>query len=505
MTKLAKSHYKSLLLWKRMAVRRPLGFTSEVIERARVIPDDDQPNKRHRIKVKQLYPSKKGVKPEQGRKRKIESSNAANIEIFWHTWPLSSCVGKKPVSMQRLGSACDLGRASESFEAAAERLRTSFKLFEGSVLCEKPSAELHLGADQESTFVEQKESVSLAFSGSFNPPSNLQFNCWPRQKRTLGKICSLGAFHQDVAVFARFARSGVSQACISSLGEEIEDGGGAFTQALHLKIYSVVELDISILNNVVASLRAHYAQPKIQCIKGKKFFKIPLHSWANGCWIGSVPEELATLTYVEELDISLAHTTKCWPQTRNAVHGKKAKDKEESEDNNYEFITVDRTLRTWPVNANAEPHLSDMVGQFMVNDFIVFDKGVLPTDIPHMLKPDTMVECLFKLQYHHINRTHLFTEQICILRPAIEAVPSLVNASPSKPYRPPAMSKLQFQQRTAIAEPSSFLAATSITSPSHASGSKSSQKRKASEEPEGSAPKCVDASGGKDSGSSLNQ
>jgi uncharacterized small protein (DUF1192 family) len=54
-----------------------------------------------------------------------------------------------------------------------------------------------------------------------------------------------------------------------------------------LKIYSVVELDISILNNVVASLRAHYAQPKIQshciyngqyqacsicyrCIKGKK-------------------------------------------------------------------------------------------------------------------------------------------------------------------------------------------------------------------------------------------
>ncbi|KAJ7808660.1 hypothetical protein B0H14DRAFT_2608663 [Mycena olivaceomarginata] len=28
---------------------------------------------------------------------------------------------------------CDLGRASECFEAAAERLRTSFKLFEGSV------------------------------------------------------------------------------------------------------------------------------------------------------------------------------------------------------------------------------------------------------------------------------------------------------------------------------------------------------------------------------------
>ncbi|KAJ7347223.1 hypothetical protein DFH08DRAFT_936816 [Mycena albidolilacea] len=184
--------------------------------------------------------------------------------------------------------------------------------------------------------------------------------------------------------------------------------------------------------------------------------------------------------------------------------------KQKTKKNPKEFITVDRTLRTWPVNANAEPHLSDMVGQFMVNDFVVFDKDdncVLPTDIPHMLKPDTMVECLFKLQYHHINGTHLYTaliEQICILHPAIEAVPSPVNASSSKPYRPPAMSKLQFQQRTAIAEPSSFLAATA-GGPSHASGSKSSQKRKASEEPEGSAPKCVDASGGKDSGSSLNQ
>ncbi|KAJ7847820.1 hypothetical protein B0H14DRAFT_2583366 [Mycena olivaceomarginata] len=263
----------------------------------------------------------------------------------------------------------------------------------------------------------------------------------------------------------------------------------------------------------------------IACIKGKKFFKIPLYSWANGCWIGSVPEELAILTYVEELVISLAHTTKCWPQTRNAVNQKGKRQRRirrlpnfnalKLPDDNYEFITVDRTLRTWLVNANAEPHLSDMVGQFMVNDFIVFDKDdncVLPTDIPHMLKPDTMVECLFKLQYHHINGTHLFTEQICILRPAIEAVPSPVNASPSKPYRPPAMSKLQFQQRTAIAEPSSFAA---TASPSHASGSKSSQKLKASEEPEGSAPKCVDASsdvgnislasGGKDSGSSLNQ
>ncbi|KAJ7321991.1 hypothetical protein DFH08DRAFT_818368 [Mycena albidolilacea] len=35
--------------------------------------------------------------------------------------------------MQRLGSACGLGRASEYFKATAERLLTSFKLFKGSV------------------------------------------------------------------------------------------------------------------------------------------------------------------------------------------------------------------------------------------------------------------------------------------------------------------------------------------------------------------------------------
>ncbi|KAJ7890950.1 hypothetical protein B0H14DRAFT_2561063 [Mycena olivaceomarginata] len=34
----------------------------------------------------------------------------------------------------RKKATCDLGRASECFEAAAERLRTSFKLFKGSVL-----------------------------------------------------------------------------------------------------------------------------------------------------------------------------------------------------------------------------------------------------------------------------------------------------------------------------------------------------------------------------------
>ncbi|KAJ7592799.1 hypothetical protein C8J56DRAFT_780085, partial [Mycena floridula] len=67
-----------------------------------------------------------------------------------------------------------------------------------------------------------------------------------------------------------------------------------------------------------------------RCIKGKKFVSIPLFSWANGCWFGAVPPELACLTYVEELVIARAHTTKCWakinaglpgPLAQRAAHG----------------------------------------------------------------------------------------------------------------------------------------------------------------------------------------
>ncbi|KAJ6605287.1 hypothetical protein DFH09DRAFT_1422275 [Mycena vulgaris] len=42
-------------------------------------------------------------------------------------------VGKKPVSMQRLVTACDLGTAWECFKRLAERLRTSLKPFKGLV------------------------------------------------------------------------------------------------------------------------------------------------------------------------------------------------------------------------------------------------------------------------------------------------------------------------------------------------------------------------------------
>jgi Helitron helicase-like domain at N-terminus len=97
----------------------------------------------------------------------------------------------------------------------------------------------------------------------------------------------------------------------------------------HMKQYFTDQLDISLLENAVGNLREHYKQPRIQshslhngaylacpscnrCIKGRQFYKIPLYSWANGCWIGSLPEELHGLSYVEELVIARAHTTKCW-------------------------------------------------------------------------------------------------------------------------------------------------------------------------------------------------
>ncbi|THV00038.1 hypothetical protein K435DRAFT_618458, partial [Dendrothele bispora CBS 962.96] len=47
-------------------------------------------------------------------------------------------------------------------------------------------------------------------------------------------------------------------------------------------------------------------------VKKDKFVTIPLLSWANGCWVGDVPPELACLSFLEEMVIARAHATKCW-------------------------------------------------------------------------------------------------------------------------------------------------------------------------------------------------
>ncbi|KAJ6627747.1 hypothetical protein B0H10DRAFT_1636790, partial [Mycena sp. CBHHK59/15] len=49
-----------------------------------------------------------------------------------------------------------------------------------------------------------------------------------------------------------------------------------------------------------------------RCVKACRFFKLPLYSWANGCWIGEIPAALLRLSYAEELVVARAHTTKCW-------------------------------------------------------------------------------------------------------------------------------------------------------------------------------------------------
>ncbi|KAJ7362353.1 hypothetical protein DFH08DRAFT_799399 [Mycena albidolilacea] len=97
----------------------------------------------------------------------------------------------------------------------------------------------------------------------------------------------------------------------------------------NLKIWDISDLDITLLEIAMNILHVHYNQQRIQshsiydgryhacstcakCVKGRNFFKIPLYSWANGCWIGTIPPELSSLSYTEELVITRAQTTKCW-------------------------------------------------------------------------------------------------------------------------------------------------------------------------------------------------
>lgn len=111
-----------------------------------------------------------------------------------------------------------------------------------------------------------------------------------------------------------------------------------------ISLYTPQELDITLLDTATTQLRDRYKVPQMQshrlvndlyqacrschnCIKGGKFVSIPFLSWSNGCWIGDVPDELAGLTYAEELVIARAHTTKCWfkltagPLAQRAAHG----------------------------------------------------------------------------------------------------------------------------------------------------------------------------------------
>jgi hypothetical protein len=94
---------------------------------------------------------------------------------------------------------------------------------------------------------------------------------------------------------------------------------------------AVKDLDISLLDKAVAELREISRQPRIEpfnnsslvrgsyvlcylcdsAVNKNSFRSIPLRSYANGLWIGTVPEELRGLTFLEEQCIARARATRC--------------------------------------------------------------------------------------------------------------------------------------------------------------------------------------------------
>ncbi|KAK7017228.1 hypothetical protein R3P38DRAFT_3560897, partial [Favolaschia claudopus] len=107
---------------------------------------------------------------------------------------------------------------------------------------------------------------------------------------------------------------------------------GKLELAADVKMRNIVELDILVLNRAVESLRESSHQPHIEAFKPvslidqstyvlchlcnlsvsyNKFQTIPLRSYANGLWIGNVPDELVGLTFLEEQCIARARATKC--------------------------------------------------------------------------------------------------------------------------------------------------------------------------------------------------
>ncbi|KAK6977393.1 hypothetical protein R3P38DRAFT_2411670, partial [Favolaschia claudopus] len=107
---------------------------------------------------------------------------------------------------------------------------------------------------------------------------------------------------------------------------------GKFELAIDVKMRRLGELDISVLNHAVQSLRESSHQPRIEVFKPStiidgcsyvlchlcnlsvshnKFQTLPLRSYANGLWIGDVPPELRGLTFLEEQCIARARATRC--------------------------------------------------------------------------------------------------------------------------------------------------------------------------------------------------
>ncbi|KAK7027855.1 hypothetical protein R3P38DRAFT_2526598, partial [Favolaschia claudopus] len=107
---------------------------------------------------------------------------------------------------------------------------------------------------------------------------------------------------------------------------------GKLELAHDVKMRSTSELDISLLERAVESLRETFRQPCIECyrpsslidestyvlchlcnlsVSHNKFQTLPLRSYANGLWIGDVPSELQDLTFLEEQCISRARATRC--------------------------------------------------------------------------------------------------------------------------------------------------------------------------------------------------
>ncbi|KAJ7179955.1 hypothetical protein C8R43DRAFT_941692 [Mycena crocata] len=67
----------------------------------------------------------------------------------------------------------------------------------------------------------------------------------------------------------------------------------------HPVLFINCELVVTVLKSNLIAYTTHTTK--------NKFMKLPLFSWASGCWIGDVPAALLNLTYAEELVIAQRH------------------------------------------------------------------------------------------------------------------------------------------------------------------------------------------------------
>ena len=215
----------------------------------------------------------------------------------------------------------------------ADTLRSEFLAHKCSEACLILRSEARLGGLNPPLLTSNETKQHLFFSRSKQKSLHLKDNS--RKVPRLSVESTASSTHFPILLSQSDKDDIVTEFCEATNNSALRRREFSFCGKLEAiactKLRAIKELDISLLDTAVAELRLSSRQPRIEtfhqrtlinnsyvlcylcdsAVKKQSFTSIPLRSYANGLWIGQIPEELKDLTFLEEQCIARARATKC--------------------------------------------------------------------------------------------------------------------------------------------------------------------------------------------------